>query len=118
MVVVPDAYLDDVARRFALLGDPTRLRVLRAMHECGECTVGEIADRAGTSVANASQHLQRLAAGGIAGRRRDGQAIRYRIVDDTIDRLCTVVCDSVASDRGAPPAEAAPAGAGPAGQGR
>jgi DNA-binding transcriptional ArsR family regulator len=117
MAVVPDAFLDDVARRFALLGDPTRLRVVRAMHERGECTVGEIADAAGTSVANASQHLRRLASGGIAGRRRDGQAIRYRIIDDTIERLCAIVCDSVAGDRGARPAEAAPAGSGPAGCG-
>ncbi|MFJ9542473.1 ArsR/SmtB family transcription factor [Streptomyces sp. NPDC101225] len=96
MPVIPDAFLDDVARRFALLGDPTRLRILRAMHEGGEGTVGEIAEAAGTSVANASQHLQRLTAGGIAARRRDGQAVRYRIVDETIEQLCTIVCGSVA----------------------
>src|SRR6266540_2084764 len=76
MAVIPDVFLDDVARRFALLGDPTRLRIVRAMHECGECTVGEIADAAGTSVANASQHLQRLTQGGIAGRRTRQQAER------------------------------------------
>ncbi len=106
MAVIPDVFLDDVARRFALLGDPTRLRIVRAMHECGECTVGEIADAAGTSVANASQHLQRLTQGGIAGRRRDGQAIRYRIVDDTIEQLCAIVCGSVAGSRA--PRERAP----------
>ena len=100
MVVIPDAFLDDVARRFALLGDPTRLRIVRAMHDCGECTVGEIADASGTSVANASQHLQRLTHGGIAERRRDGQTVRYRIIDDTIEQLCAIVCDSVAG--GAP----------------
>jgi DNA-binding transcriptional ArsR family regulator len=101
MPVIPDALLDEVARRFALLGDPTRLRIVRAMHECGECTVGEIADAAGTSVANASQHLQRLAQGGVAGRRREGQAIRYRIVDETIEQLCAIVCGSVAGSRAA-----------------
>jgi DNA-binding transcriptional ArsR family regulator len=110
MAVIPDAILDDVARRFALLGDPTRLRIVRAMHEYGECAVGEIAEAAGTSVANASQHLQRLTQGGIAGRRRDGQAIRYRIVDDTIEQLCVIVCDSVAGDGPAAGAGAATAG--------
>ncbi len=57
----------------------------------------EIAGAAGTSVANASQHLQRLANGRIVGRRRDGQAICYRIVDDTIEQLCAIVCGSVTS---------------------
>jgi DNA-binding transcriptional ArsR family regulator len=94
-----EAFLDDVARRFALLGDPTRLRIVRVLHERGECTVGEVADGARTSVANASQHLQRLAQGGVAGRRRDRQAIRYRIVDDTVERLCAIVCGAVASGR-------------------
>ena len=95
MAVVPDSFLEDVARRFALLADPTRLKIVSVLHEGGESTVGEIAAAAGTSAANASQHLQRLAGGGIVGRRRDGQAVWYRIVDDTIERLCAIVCGSV-----------------------
>jgi DNA-binding transcriptional ArsR family regulator len=95
MAVIPDSFLEDVARRFALLGDPTRLKIVSVLHEGGEATVGEIAEAAGTSVANASQHLQRLAAGGIVGRRRDGQAVCYRIIDETIEQLCTIVCGSV-----------------------
>src|SRR6516162_9219325 len=95
MAVIPDSFLEDVARRFALLGDPTRLKIVRALHEGGESAVGEIAAAAGTSVANTSQHLQRLAAGGIV-RRRDGQAVHYRIIDETIEQLCTIVCGSVA----------------------
>ncbi|MFR0357379.1 ArsR/SmtB family transcription factor [Streptomyces sediminimaris] len=105
MPVIPDILLDDVAARFALLGDPTRLRVVRALHEAGECTVGETAEAAGTSVANASQHLQRLTGGGITARRRDGQAVRYRIVDETIEQLCAIVCGSVAAGRAAGAAE-------------
>jgi DNA-binding transcriptional ArsR family regulator len=97
MAVVPDSFLEDVARRFALLGDPTRLKIVSVLHERGESTVGEIAGAAGTSVANASQHLQRLATGRIVGRRRNGQAICYRIVDETIEQLCTIVCGSVTS---------------------
>ncbi len=107
MAVVPDSVLEDVARRFALLGDPTRLKIVSVLHECtGECTVGEIAEASGTTVAHASQHLQRLAQGGIVGRRRDGQAVRYRIVDETIERLCQIVCGSI-PDRSAPARDAA-----------
>jgi DNA-binding transcriptional ArsR family regulator len=110
MSVLPDVFLEGVARRFALLGDPTRLKIVRALHDRGEATVGEIADAAGTSAANASQHLHRLAGGGIVGRRRDGQTVRYRIVDDTIGQLCTIVCGSVASGHQRP-ADAAADGA-------
>lgn len=96
MVIVPRPHLDEVARRFDLLSDPTRLRVLSAVHEHGEATVTDIARTAETSVANTSQHLQRLARGGVLGRRRDGQTIRYRIVDETVERLCAIVCDDIA----------------------
>jgi DNA-binding transcriptional ArsR family regulator len=96
MQVVPDTMVEEVTRRFALLGDPTRLRIVRVLHEFGGSTVGEIATAAGTSAANASQHLGRLLLGGVAGRTRDGQTVRYRITDDTVGQLCRIVCDSVA----------------------
>jgi DNA-binding transcriptional ArsR family regulator len=95
MYVMPESMIDEVARRFALLGDPTRLRIVRILHEEGGRTVGEIAAAAGTSAANASQHLSRLVLGGVAARARDGQAVRYRITDDSIDQLCRIVCDSM-----------------------
>jgi DNA-binding transcriptional ArsR family regulator len=100
VAVIPDSFLNDVARRFALLSDPTRLKIVSVLHEHGERTVSQIAEAAGTSTANASQHLQRLATGGIVGRRRDGQVVRYRIVDDTIEDLCTIVCGSVRGEYG------------------
>jgi DNA-binding transcriptional ArsR family regulator len=92
MVMVPDSALEEVARRFALLGDPTRLRIVRVLHEQGGATVGEIAAAAGTSPANASQHLGRLLLGGVVRRRRDGQAVRYRIIDETVEQLCAIAC--------------------------
>jgi DNA-binding transcriptional ArsR family regulator len=95
MPVVPDFVLEETARRFALLGDPTRLRIVSILHDCGECTVGELAEAAGVSVANASQHLGRLAMGGIVGRRRTGRTVRYRIVEASIEQLCAIVCASV-----------------------
>lgn len=95
MTVLPDSLVDEVARRFALLGDPTRLRVVRALHDTGECSVQEVANATGTSMANASQHLARLRDGGIVQRRRVGKTVRYSISDPTIEALCVTVCDSV-----------------------
>ncbi len=87
--------LGEAARRFALLSDPTRLRILRAMHARGECTVQELADEAGTSLSNTSQHLHRLLASGLVDRRRAGKSVRYRIIDPTIAALCDLVCASL-----------------------
>ncbi len=96
---IPQSALHDVARRFALLGDPTRLRILGVLHQHGSLTVGEIAAAADVSVANASQHLGRLAVGGVVGRQRQGRSVAYRIIDETIEQLCTTVCSSLAAAR-------------------
>lgn len=95
MSVVPDALLDDVARLFSLLGDGTRLRLLRELHDAGELSVGELAERTGLTLANASQHLARLAGAGLVGRRREGKSVRYRIEDPRLEELCQTVCASV-----------------------
>lgn len=95
MTFIPDSMLEEVARRFSLLGDPTRLRVVRALHDRGESSVQEIAAAAGISLANASQHLVRLREGGLVSRRRAGKSVRYQISDPTIEALCRSVCDSV-----------------------
>jgi DNA-binding transcriptional ArsR family regulator len=96
MPVAPEFVLEEAAARFALLGDPTRLRIVSILHDRGECTVGELTQAAGASGANVSQHLGRLAAGGIVRRKRVGRTVRYWIADATIRELCTIVCDSVA----------------------
>lgn len=95
MSVVPESVLDEAARRFFLLGDPTRLRVVSVLHDGGEASVQEVAAATGTSVANVSQHLGRLLAGGIVRRRRAGRTVRYWIADPTIEALCQIVCESV-----------------------
>lgn len=92
MTGLPTELLDEAARRFRLLGDPTRLRLLNALHAGGELSVGEIADHAETSLANASQHLQQLEREGLLRRRRDGTTVRYRIADPSLLELCDIVC--------------------------
>ena len=63
--LVPDALLEEASRRFALLGDPTRLRLLRTLQERGEIAAGDLAEVTGISRSNASQHLGLLAAAGL-----------------------------------------------------
>jgi ArsR family transcriptional regulator len=89
---VPDHLLEETARRFRLLGDATRLRLLNVLQTDGELAVSELADRSGTSVANASKHLANLEREGIVARRRNGTTVRYRICDATIASMCELVC--------------------------
>lgn len=95
MVRVPTEALEVVARRFALLGDPTRLRVLKVLHDSGEASVSTLAEAAGISVANASQHLSRLALGGVVSRHRVGRTAVYRITEPAVEQLCDIVCASL-----------------------
>jgi DNA-binding transcriptional ArsR family regulator len=95
MALMPRPVLEQTAARFALLGDPTRLHLLSLVLDRSGATVGELAAAAGVSVANASQHLRRLEAGGILGRRRVGNTVQYRVVEASIEQLCAIVCASV-----------------------
>jgi ArsR family transcriptional regulator len=95
VAVLPDGLIDEVAHLFALLSDPNRLRLVRALHEHGELSVGAIAAHTGTSVANASQHLLRLAAAGVVDRRRAGKCVLYGIADPRIEQLCATVCERI-----------------------
>ena len=80
---------------FGLLSDPTRLRLLSRLHDDGELSVGELASRTGVTVANVSQHLNRLAMAGLVARRRDGKRVHYRIADPRLEELCELVCSGV-----------------------
>ena len=87
--------LEQAAHRFALLGDPTRLRILHVLMEGSELSVGRIADAAGTSRFNASAHLNRLAEAGLVARRREATSVLYRMVDDNLPRICEWMRDSL-----------------------
>ena len=93
--MLPDSLLDEVARRFALLGDPNRLRLLRTLHESGELSVGSLAAISGVGRVNASQHLTRLALAGLISRRREGTTVFYRVSDPAVHQLCELVCAGV-----------------------
>jgi DNA-binding transcriptional ArsR family regulator len=87
--------LELVASRFRALGDATRLALLQALFE-GERTVQELCAVTGTAQANASKHLSLLLEQGLVARRRDGLFTRYRMADAGLERLCRLVCDSLA----------------------
>jgi DNA-binding transcriptional ArsR family regulator len=96
--VIPDVLLQEVARRLGYLDDATRLRVHRSLHEHGEASVGQLAELSGVPIPSFSQHLNRLATGGIYGRRREGTSIIYWIAEPTVSELRDLVCGRLAAD--------------------
>jgi DNA-binding transcriptional ArsR family regulator len=95
MARLTDASSQLVAKRFAALSDPTRLRMLDVLHERGEVSVGDLAAGVDTTYANASKHLAVLLAERMVGRRRDGARALYRIADPTLMRICDEVCAGI-----------------------
>ncbi len=84
-----------VARRFAVLGEPTRLRLLNLMHAQGEISVGELVETTGGTQANVSKHLGVLLRERMVRRRREGSRALYSIADPTLIALCDEVCAGV-----------------------
>jgi ArsR family transcriptional regulator, lead/cadmium/zinc/bismuth-responsive transcriptional repressor len=75
------------AGRFALLADPGRLRLLRAIAACPQISVTDLAIAAGMNDTAVSQALRLLRVAGAVAGRKDGRVMRYRISDETISAL-------------------------------
>jgi ArsR family transcriptional regulator len=93
-VPLNDQALEIVARRFAVLAEPMRLRLIQALFD-GERNVTELVAVTGGTQANVSRHLQTLTAAHILGRRKAGLQVFYHIADPTIPKLCDLVCGSL-----------------------
>ena len=91
---LPDDLVELIARRFRAIGEPMRIRLLDRLRD-GEATVSELSDAVDASQQNISKHLAVLADVGILGRRKDGNRVYYRIVDEGVLTLCEDVCGSV-----------------------
>src|SRR5215207_7819663 len=91
---LPDDLAELIARRFRVIGEPMRIRLLDQLRE-GEATVGELAEALAASQQNVSKHLGVLADAGIVGRRKQGNHVYYRVVDQSVFALCEEVCGSV-----------------------
>jgi DNA-binding transcriptional ArsR family regulator len=91
---LPDDLVELIARRFRAVAEPMRIRLLDRLRD-GEATVGELSEATGASQQNVSKHLAVLADVGILGRRKDGNHVYYRIVDEGVLGLCEQVCGSV-----------------------
>lgn len=92
---LPDELLSLVAEKFRMLSDLTRLAILRCLMDGGELNVSEIVARSGRGLANVSKHLKLMADARLLGRRKIGSYVLYKLDDPVLQKICTLVCDSL-----------------------
>jgi len=80
------ALYDVVAQLAQAAANPHRLELLDLLVQAPR-SVEQLAEAGAMSVANASQHLQRLKRAGLVTSERRGTTIRYRIADPAVARL-------------------------------
>ncbi len=88
--------LDLVARRFAVLAEPTRMRLLALLSD-REASVQELTDALASSHQNVSKHLGVLYQSGMVSRRKEGNRVQYALADYT---ACKLIGDATASITG------------------
>jgi DNA-binding transcriptional ArsR family regulator len=84
-----DAQVAAAASAFAMLSDPTRIRILWSLRDGTETDVGSLADQAGVTATVASQHLAKLRMTGLVATRKTGRHVHYRLRTGHVRRLLT-----------------------------
>jgi ArsR family transcriptional regulator len=99
-LVLSSAAADEIAARFSLLADPTRVRILHALSLTEELCVFDLAILLGLSQSAVSHQLGLLRGQRVVARRKDGRIVFYRLADDRARRLLD---DAVPETAGANP---------------
>jgi DNA-binding transcriptional ArsR family regulator len=88
---LPEPVVELVARRFQVLAEPMRIRILDRLRD-GDASVQVLADALDTSQQNISKHLRVLHDAAIVSRRKAGTHAYYAIADESVLGLCEQVC--------------------------
>ena len=95
---IPDNVLELMAVKFRLLGDSTRLAILRTLLKGGEKNVGQLVAETGRTQTNVSKHLKQMSQSGMLARRKEGLQVFYHLADPVVEKICRLVCDSIVDD--------------------
>lgn len=93
-----DTMIQGVTGIFSALGDPSRLKILRALLDARKAmNQGALAEATGLSQANASKHLACLVRVGLVSRQPEGTSVYFEAVNPLVRDLCDLVCDHAAA---------------------
>lgn len=65
-----------------LISDPTRIKIILALHAHEELPVGSLAELVGKNPAGVSQHLAKLRMSRMVSTRHEGTSVFYRLTDE------------------------------------
>ena len=94
-----DSHLDERECRllgefFTIFASPTRLRIFCALQQ-GPRTVSAIAEEAGVTIQNASQHLRVMRDKGGVETEKAGQYVYYKIIDKRLLKGAQLIRDAL-----------------------
>jgi DNA-binding transcriptional ArsR family regulator len=95
--LLPDDPIELIARRFRVLGEPTRIRLLDLLRG-QEASVQELTEAVRSSEQNVSKHLGVLRQAGIVRRSKRGNFSYYSIADAGVFAPCEHVCGGLAAE--------------------
>ena len=84
--VIGDDVLTELAEFFKVLGDFTRIRIIRLLAS-EECNVSEIAQRLGMEQSAISHQLRVLKQARLVKQRREGKTVHYSLDDDHVTQI-------------------------------
>lgn len=93
IIKISDEELLILACKFKLLSELSRLKILKAIAD-GEKSVAEIINITGLLQANVSKQLKILFSNNIIACKPIGQQRFYSISDDTVIKICNLLCNS------------------------
>jgi DNA-binding transcriptional ArsR family regulator len=108
----PDMKIDDAATRLEALGNPTRLRIYRALVRAGEpgLPVGKLQSRLSIPGSTLSHHLKTLIIVGLVTQQRDATTLicraNYAVMRGLVDFLVDECCAEAGCTAAAKPAAA------------
>jgi DNA-binding transcriptional ArsR family regulator len=94
--------IDDVAAKLEALGNPTRLKVYRALVRAGEAglAVGRLQDRLKIAPSTLSHHVKTLVTAGLIRQQRDGTTLychaNYDVMRGLVDFMVAECCADAA----------------------
>jgi DNA-binding transcriptional ArsR family regulator len=92
--ILSEAQVDDAARLFAILSEPSRLRIIRHLMT-GPQSVGELVARLDMKQGSVSKQLAILHQARLLTRERNGNFILYGLADPILAPLCKLVCHRI-----------------------
>ncbi len=92
-----DAQVEEAARLFGMLAEPTRLYLLRELM-AGPANVGQLVKQTGIKQGVVSKHLGILLASRFVQRERRGLHVVYEIADPVLFSLCELMCERIHRD--------------------